>query len=399
MLIGGDRGLGKPALIGGFAADLLPGAALVAWGQCAEQASEHEAFGPVLRLLADLPGGPEAPWVLPLLRRCAPSWLVQMPWLLQGGELDELRRGLIGIGTGRKLCEGCAVRVALSQQQPLVLEDLHWSDSATIDLLSFVAQTRVPARLLLLASYQPVEALLRQHPVTAMARRLRAQQGLTELTLQPLAPEQVQAYVTQRLGDTAASRKVATLAQRQSEGHPLFLAGCVEQLVKRGWTARRRRWTQPVNRRPGASCSSARRACCAGPTALPPAPMPSCTMPTAACCTTACPPAADNTCTCKWPGDWNRPGHAGGRGGRAAGPVLRTGRDPPATDAGQPDAGQPRLGPSECAAGLPPGRRAEPVDRQRARQTAGPAGCVHEPHPYRPGRGCTPWPGCTWVAR
>src|SRR6185503_15204702 len=48
----------------------------------------------------------------------------------------------------------------LAEEQPviLVLEDLHWSDAATVELLSFLARRRTPARLLVLGTYRPADA-------------------------------------------------------------------------------------------------------------------------------------------------------------------------------------------------------------------------------------------------
>ena len=45
---------------------------------------------------------------------------------------------------------------ALAEEQPVivVLEDLHWSDAATVELLSFLARRRAPARLLVLGTYR-----------------------------------------------------------------------------------------------------------------------------------------------------------------------------------------------------------------------------------------------------
>jgi predicted ATPase len=42
----------------------------------------------------------------------------------------------------------------------LVLEDLQWSDSATVECLAYLAQRREPARLLVLGTYRPVETVL-----------------------------------------------------------------------------------------------------------------------------------------------------------------------------------------------------------------------------------------------
>jgi predicted ATPase len=63
---------------------------------------------------------------------------------------------------------------ALTAVRPcvLVLEDLHWSDTATIEWLAYVGRRRGPARLLVLGTYRPVEALVRAHPIHAMVQEL-----------------------------------------------------------------------------------------------------------------------------------------------------------------------------------------------------------------------------------
>src|SRR5581483_1069558 len=64
---------------------------------------------------------------------------------------------------------------ALTAETPLllVLEDLHWSDHATVDLICSLAQRRHPARLLVLGTYRPVELIVRQHPLRAVQQELQ----------------------------------------------------------------------------------------------------------------------------------------------------------------------------------------------------------------------------------
>ena len=71
--------------------------------------------------------------------------------------------------------EGCELLEALSKESPLilVLEDLHWSDHATLDFLSLLARRNEPAPLMIVASYRPVDASQRAHPVTLIHRELQ----------------------------------------------------------------------------------------------------------------------------------------------------------------------------------------------------------------------------------
>ena len=147
---------------------------LIARGQCIEQRGAGEPYLPVLEALGRLcmqPGG--APLV-ELLRRHAPAWLVQLPGLLEPTECEALERRLGATTRERMLREMAAVVAALPAPLVLVLEDLHWSDHATLELLSTLAQRRDPARLLLIGTYRPVDVTVRNHPLRSMHQDLRA---------------------------------------------------------------------------------------------------------------------------------------------------------------------------------------------------------------------------------
>ena len=70
----------------------------------------------------------------------------------------------------------CATRTLV-----LVLEDLHWSDVSTLDLVAFLASRREPARLLLAGSYRPLDVLAPGHPLRALISELATAQ-LTRLS-------------------------------------------------------------------------------------------------------------------------------------------------------------------------------------------------------------------------
>ena len=55
----------------------------------------------------------------------------------------------------------------------LVLEDLHWSDYATLDLLAFLARRHTPAQLLMLGTYRPVEVIVQEHPLRTVVYDLQ----------------------------------------------------------------------------------------------------------------------------------------------------------------------------------------------------------------------------------
>ena len=55
-------------------------------------------------------------------------------------------------------------RIAAERSVLLVLEDLHWSDHATVQLLGYLARRRGPAALMVLGTFRPTELILQDHP-------------------------------------------------------------------------------------------------------------------------------------------------------------------------------------------------------------------------------------------
>ena len=88
------------------------------------------------------------------------------------------------------LREFCVAIEELTRERTLVLwlEDLHWCDNATVDLLGALAHRQDPARLLVLATYRPVDAAVAGHPVASLKRSLLQRGKCQELDL-PLLDE------------------------------------------------------------------------------------------------------------------------------------------------------------------------------------------------------------------
>src|SRR5262249_8168674 len=133
VFITGETGIGKTALVEAFLDSGIVRKepdVRVAQGYSVEQSGAREAYLPVLAALGRLagPGAPEN--FVPLLRRYAPTWLLQMPWLLDSAEAAALRLALPG-GRPERMLRELAVfleRITATTPLILVLEDLHWSD-------------------------------------------------------------------------------------------------------------------------------------------------------------------------------------------------------------------------------------------------------------------------------
>ena len=129
----------------------------LAYGQCVEHYGAGEALLPVLEALGQLCRARVGHGWWRLLRQQAPTWLVQLPWLVTESDRQQWRYELQGATRERMLREFAEVVETLTVETPLVLvlEDLHWSDYATLDLLALLARRPTPARLLVLGTYRP----------------------------------------------------------------------------------------------------------------------------------------------------------------------------------------------------------------------------------------------------
>ena len=241
VLVSGEAGIGKTTVVDLFVARLGAGSPVrIARGQCVEQYGEGEPYLPVLEALGQLSGGPSHQEVLAALRRYAPLWLVQLPGLVPEAEWERLQRQVQGATSARMLREFAEVLDVLTAEVPLVLvlEDLQWSDYATVSLLAYVAQRRGSARLLVLGTYRPVEVMLRAHPLRGMVQELRGRGQAVELPLEYLPAEDVTAYVTGRLGGPVAVT-LAEFVHGRTDGNALFMVNIVEHLVQQGLVIRR----------------------------------------------------------------------------------------------------------------------------------------------------------------
>ena len=196
-----------------------------------------EAYLPVLEALGRLAREAGEEGLISILRQYAPSWLVQLPALLSAAEGAALQQRVAGTTRERMLREMVEALEILSAERPLVivLEDLHWSDVSTIDLLSMLARRREAARLLVVATYRPAEVIVRDHPLKAVKQEAVTRGLAVEVALPPLRVEAVGTYVQQRVTAHAeGGPELARLVYERTEGHPLFMVQVVDEVVRQG---------------------------------------------------------------------------------------------------------------------------------------------------------------------
>ena len=234
VAVSGEPGVGKTALVDAFTAEAAArDGVIVGAGQCVEHSGPGEPYRPVLEAIGALAAGPARDRVVAALAERAPTWLGELPWLLDADDLEDLRRRTLGATRDRMLREMTDALEALSSDRPvmLVLEDLHWADPSTVDLIGAIAQGRRPARLLIVATYQPAD-----HAAAAqeMLRGLAASGAGVQVELTRLGPEGVAAYLRERFPRSEAAERLSRLLARRSGGNPLFMRHLVDHWEQHG---------------------------------------------------------------------------------------------------------------------------------------------------------------------
>ncbi|MGH8654899.1 MAG: AAA family ATPase, partial [Gammaproteobacteria bacterium] len=235
VLITGEAGIGKTTVVETFLEPMANRGVGVLLGRCIEHYGAGEAFLPLLEVFDRCCRATGGSGLMARLHHWAPTWLAQMPGLLGVQEHQDLQREVVGATKQRMLRELLGALEALSQEIPLVLvlEDLHWSDLATLDAISLLAQRREAARLLLIGTYRPLDAALTEHPIKRLRQDLLARGRCIDLPLAPFSRPELVSYLSARFPGTAAPEVVVDTLYARTEGQPLFVANLIDD-----WTAR-----------------------------------------------------------------------------------------------------------------------------------------------------------------
>jgi DNA-binding CsgD family transcriptional regulator/tetratricopeptide (TPR) repeat protein len=181
VLLGGEAGGGKTTLLRRFCATREP-VDRVLWGSC-DPLFTPRPLGPFLDIAQET-----------------------------GGEL----RDLMAAGAKPYQIAAAVARMAqASRGTIIVLEDLHWADEATLDVLSLLGRRIEAIPALVIATYRDDE-LDRTHPLRRLLGELRSTTSIRRLTTQPLSPDGVAALAAPHGLDADA-------LYRATAGNPFFV--------------------------------------------------------------------------------------------------------------------------------------------------------------------------------
>ena len=159
VFLNGEQGIGKTALLDTFLAKVHHPDLGVLRARCVRMGGVAEPFLPLLEALERRCREPYGRLLIERLNHLAPTWLYQMLNVLDPDEIAMLQLKVSQINTGRMLREGADFFEMLCNNSTLILilDNSHWSDEFTLDLLNFLMFRCSAAKLLIIVSYRPCE--------------------------------------------------------------------------------------------------------------------------------------------------------------------------------------------------------------------------------------------------
>lgn len=123
---------------------------------------------------------------------------------------------------------------AISEAAPvaLLLDDLHWADDASLELLQHLARHTRGHRVLLLGAYRDVE-VGRRHPLGRALRDLERERLIERVPVRRLGREGTERMISDRIGHDL-SGEFTDLVYSHTDGHPLFVQEVLHALIERG---------------------------------------------------------------------------------------------------------------------------------------------------------------------
>ncbi|MBI4905079.1 MAG: AAA family ATPase [Acidobacteria bacterium] len=237
VFVTGEAGIGKTTLVDAFQHRVTRHPVLqIARGQCIEGFGGIEAYYPMLEAIGSLIRSEGNEPVIQALAKRAPAWLSQFPGLVKPEQRESLQREVLGSTRERMVRELCEALEGIAANTPLlvILEDLHWADPSTLDLISAFARRREPARVLLLGTYRPVDVVLSQSPLKNLKQDLLIRRLCHEVSLERLEESSVADYLTKDFSVESLPAGLANLVHRNSGGNPLFMVAIVQDMGNKG---------------------------------------------------------------------------------------------------------------------------------------------------------------------
>jgi DNA-binding winged helix-turn-helix (wHTH) protein len=211
ICISGDVGSGKTALVDSFLDELVQdGQAFhLARGRSSETLTESEPFMPWIEALGRVAKDPA---VAAVIEKTAPTWHKEISHGGSGGSRK----------MKRELLDFCSEVTSLGPLV-IVIDDFHWADIGSVDLLASLAMRLESTRTLAIISYRPAEMKIKGHPFLQVHAELLSRGGSAEISMRPLERKDIEDYLAAEQPAVRFSDDHAALIHAKTDGNPLFM--------------------------------------------------------------------------------------------------------------------------------------------------------------------------------
>jgi predicted ATPase len=239
VCVTGEPGLGKTTLVEDFLAALAAAGRphRVGRGRCSERLAGAEAYLPFLEALDSLLQGDASGAAARLMKAVAPTWYAQLaPPAAGDPALAPPAAQARAASQERLKRELSAFLQEVSRLRPVVLflDDLHWADASTADLLAYLGSRCLAWRLLVVVTYRPSDLMLAGHPFRPVQLDLQGRGLCREVPLAFLGRPDVERYLALQFPGHDFPAELADVVHRRTEGNPLFLVDLLRYLCDRG---------------------------------------------------------------------------------------------------------------------------------------------------------------------
>jgi predicted ATPase len=238
LCVTGEPGIGKTTLVEDFLGDLAAAGrpCALARGRCSERLAGTEAYLPFLEALETLLHGETGEVAAGMMKATAPNWYAQVasPDLCYSSPNRVLAESQAA-SQERLKRELAAFLGDFSHRLPLLLflDDLHWADASTVDLLSYLGGRCTGMRALFVLTYRPSDLFLGKHPFGPVKLELQARGVCHELALEFLTRADLERYLALEFPGHEFPEEFAALVYARTEGSPLFMADLLHYLRDR----------------------------------------------------------------------------------------------------------------------------------------------------------------------
>ncbi|MFI2104200.1 AAA family ATPase [Isoptericola sp. NPDC019693] len=230
LLLGGDAGVGKTRLVTHLADAARDAGARVVVAHCVDLGDVGIPYLPFTEALTELRGVPAVAGVV--AERPALARLLDPAGGAEHGADHAERLQLLDGVAGSLAAAGRA-----GSPLVLVLEDVHWADESTRDVLRFVVARLRSEHLLLVATYRS-DDLHRRHPLRPVLAELYRQRPVEHVELSPFTPDELREFTTATRGEPLDEAEFDAVRSR-SDGNAFF----AEELLDAGQSSAGLPWS------------------------------------------------------------------------------------------------------------------------------------------------------------